>query len=282
MTKKDETKKKGLVLTKEQEAIVKSFDPDDAEQFERLSSDEERIQLLDSILVGIKDSENKELDESVETTELSNSGDAEKNNIPMLFAGKIGLKKGTTHIAMFLGTVPLFSNKPKENWFMKKINGEKWYFNTAFLFQRTDGTQFQVADSPMLRPLKRVYTEYSYQKQVEAGVILKGSEKVTDINPIVKYLYHGKIEGKEQIAEMFPNFQLQKGEVVHGFTLTIDKKAVLSDRYSREIVNYVKNPIPNAKVASGEEEDMIDVANKSWSNKIANTQAQIESTANVH
>lgn len=246
-----------LTLSAEQQAVLKGLTEDERKAYDGLETDAVRVAWLGA-LVGL-DEDNAELDKQIETRVVDEGDDRRK--YPIFRPGEGPLREGRRLVARFLGTVPMFSDKPKENWAEKVFHGKTWYFNYHYLFARKDGTLFGTFDSPMLRPLRKVFTNYSYECQVAEG--LAPVRRVTK-DPAVKIEYVGKLEGKEKIKELFPNFEMQRGNAVHGYRLELEEDATTANRYSRGIVNLTDNPVPSAPSSTGEKLDTVDVAANSW------------------
>jgi hypothetical protein len=221
-----------MLLTANQEEIVKGFNPDQTEEWLKLK-DNEKLEMLEAIESMMSDKEtilSADGDMKVTFDETSVTGKGEREDCLILKAGGLGLSVGTVIVARFLGTMPMFTDKKKEYWKEVKIGKKVWWMNLYFKFARTDGKEFGIYQSPMLRILKKVYTN-------------SATPTITKEDPIVRLEYFGEINSIERLKEEF-NFELQKGESAHAFRVYLSKNTVV-DRYAVECVNFLRNPIPN-------------------------------------
>jgi hypothetical protein len=234
-----------MQLSAKQQSILDNMNPDEKEGFNKLT-DSGKVELLETLEAIQADAEKFDSNEdklAVELSEVSTTGGSEHDEYPILKAGDLGLKEGTKIVALFEGTVPMFTKTKKENWKSKKIEGVVWYFNYHFRFSRMDGKKFGIFASPMLKILKKTFTH-------------SATPNVVEKNPEVKIEYFGLIESIERLKEEF-NFELQTGDKAHAFRVYLPKTARI-ERYAVDCVNYLKNPLPQASQKS-EAEDMDDV-----------------------
>jgi len=229
-----------VVFTKQEEAMIKAFSKEERASFDAIPTDAERKSML-MLMAGIMGSANA----GVEIEEVKATGEEQD---PILAPSGLGLKAGTTITARLLGTVPMFSTEPKENWEEKTIEGRLVFVNHYYRFEDLNtGSTFGIYKSPMLN-------------KVLTKLPTKASNKNVASNPIVSLRYEGKIEDKEVLKTKY-GFDLQKGTSAHAFVVGLEK-GLTYDAYRRGIVNYLKSPIPNF----GEKElvDDLTLAQRNW------------------
>lgn len=226
-----------MSFTEKQQGIINGFNPDMAEEFNKLKP-EAKLELLATLEEMIEDNakiSTADQEHAIDFEETSVTGKEDREDCLILKAGGIGLTKGTVLIARFLGTMPMFTDKKKEYWKEVKIGEKKWYLNMYFKFATTSGKEFGIYQSPMLRILKKVFTHTATPNLVSE-------------DPIVRIEYHGEIESAERLKEEF-NFELQKGNSAHAFRVYLSKDTKI-DRYAVECVNYLRSPIPSQQAES--------------------------------
>ena len=234
-----------LELTAEQKKVVASFSADERKEFDSYDADGQIAMI--NLVIGLE-ADAKALEGKVKTKAVSTTGADEEADCMILRTGGIGLREGQGFTAQLIGSMPILSKKPKENWPTRVFNGETYYVNMFYKFRRTDGTEFGVFDSPTLRILRKVFTHSATPKLVAQ-------------DPVVKVLYIGKVEGKDKLKAEY-GIDLQKGNSAHVFNVNIEETAQI-DRYAKGVVNYLKNPIPTAK-ASNEEMSDEELAQLNW------------------
>lgn len=225
------------MFTDRQQGIIKGFNPDQAEEFSKLD-EKAKLDLLHALEEMVEDNakiSSADQEHAIDFEETSVTGKEDREDCLILKAGGIGLTKGTTIIARFLGTMPMFTDKKKEYWTEVKIGDKKWYLNMYFKFATTSGKEFGIYQSPMLRILKKVFTN-------------SATPNLVSVDPIVRIEYFGEIESAERLKEEF-NFELQKGNSAHAFRVYLNKDAKI-DRYAVECVNYLRSPVPSQQSES--------------------------------
>ena len=161
----------------------------------------------------------------------------------------LGIKKGQVVVGRLLGYVPMFSDKPKENWKEREHKGKTFYESGHILFERENGEKFGIYDYSTLSIVKKIKTRYSNPK--------------IEINPLVSMKFVGRIS-KAEASEKY-DFQMTKGDETNMFEVSVEK-GIKFDRYESGIVNYVPNrpPVPSfiSKETRGSETIAMDNWNK--------------------
>lgn len=174
---------------------------------------------------------------SVETGASFVKTKGQRDNLNIFIAGGIGLKAGTVIQAYLLGTYHVFSKAVKENWkeFIAS-NGELFFYNSYYKFSDLNGKEFGIWSYATLRDLEKIPT--------------KATNPMVKANPLVKIVYHGKIEGKELLKQKY-DIVLSKGNSAHVFETTIDGAASY-DRYVKGCVNNLNRPTPTIGLTSSD------------------------------
>lgn len=231
-------------FTAEEQKLIKSFNKEERETFDSLPSDKDRKEML-SLVAALSGSTTSASD--IEIEEVGATG--EESDL-ILVPNGLGLKAGTKIKARFLGTVPMFSVEPKENWPEVIIEGRTVFTNHYYKFEDIEtGRTFGIYQSPML-------------KNVLTKIPTHSSNKNVSKDPIVTIQYDGKIEDKALLKERY-GFELQKGSAAHAFVVGIEK-GIIYNKYRRGIVNYLRSPLPNF----GDKEKLSDMelAQRNWEN----------------
>ena len=136
---------------------------------------------------------------------------------------------GETVVGEFIGTVPMWSTEPKENWKEEEAEGRKYWTSLHYKFLDVKSKKpFGIFGSSTLFNLQKIATS-------ETDPALT--------NPVVGVRYLGKIEGKE-ILEKEHGIVLTKGTSAHVAKL-LTTPLVVIDPYFAGCCNYTRNPLPN-------------------------------------
>lgn len=157
----------------------------------------------------------------------------------------------------FLGTVPMFSTEPKENWGEEIVDGKKIWTNKHYAFKRADGTMFGLFATSTLWKLQKIATSATHQA-------IK--------NPLVKVSYVGLVEGKEVLKEKY-GIELTSGSKAHVCKLAHSKDARISE-YTKGCVNLLRSPKPTFGEKSNLSSFEQDVANFEKMQAYASTHAE--------
>lgn len=226
-------------LTPEQQKLIKSFDEKDKKIFDALQTDDEKIRYLNDIIeiqALTAETSKRGTDDFVDSSLLE-----EQDDTLILRPGSAGLKAGTTMVAEFLGTMPMWSTKKQSNWksdFVKTENGmtkEVW-FNMNYRF-RMNGKEFGIYSTPSLSVLKKVPT-------------LATKINTPEKNPTIRIEYVGLVEGAERLKNDF-GLEISDGNSAHVFKLGFEKDYKFN-RYVKGVVNLLKTPKPNFGTEEGE------------------------------
>jgi len=226
-------------FTTEEKATIKAFSKEERASFDSLPSDIERKEML-ILMGGIMGASS-----DVEVEQVSTQAD---DNCMILAPSGLGLKAGTVITARLLGTVPMFSTEPKENWDKVEVEGKVVFVNRFYKFESLDGSRtFGIFKSPMLN-------------KVLPKIPTKASNPNVAINPVIRIQYDGKIADKEVLKAEY-DFELLTGKEAHAFRIAVEK-GVTYDSYYRGAINYLKNPLPNL----GEKETIggMELASRNW------------------
>lgn len=167
------------------------------------------------------------------------SAEAQRDDYPILsFGGDLEAGKprevntiyaGDVIIGKLVGTVPMWSLEPKENWKEEEAEGRKYWTSLHYKFKNVKtGEEFGVFNNSTLFNLQKILTSSS-------------SPELAD--PTVGITYIGKIEGKERLSKEF-GIELTKGTSAHVTKLSLPKDVKI-DAYQAGCVNYTRNPMPN-------------------------------------
>jgi hypothetical protein len=234
-----------LKLTPEQEAVVKGFSEDERKAFDALANDERRVETLE-LMLSTKAA--LVIADQVDFDEVDSGEDREE--IQIFSAGGLGCPKGTVIVAEFLGTMPMFSMKPKENWDKETepTSGNNFWRNQYYLFRdQKTGRKFGLYKAPCLnKVLPKLPTAESC--------------RTVGKNPLVKIEYIGKVVGKDVLKEKY-DLEIQSGNEAHVHIVSL-QKGVKFDRYARGVKNYLKAPLPN--FGEAEKLNHISQAQKDW------------------
>jgi len=136
---------------------------------------------------------------------------------------------GQTIVGELVGTVPMWSLEPKENWKEEEAEGRKYFTSLHYKFiNPKTGETFGLFSSSTLFNLQKIATSAT-------DPMLK--------NPLVGIKYLGKIVGKDRLKEEF-NIEIKKGDSAHVCKLLLSKDTPI-DTFAAGCVNYTRNPLPN-------------------------------------
>lgn len=136
---------------------------------------------------------------------------------------------GQTIVGEFVGTVPMWSTEPKENWKEEEAEGRKYWTSLHYKFINSKtGKAFGVFSSSTLFNLQKIVTS-STDSAVK--------------NPTIGIKYLGKIEGKEVLKSQY-GIELTKGTSAHVCKL-LTPAGLVVDTYFSGCLNYTRNPLPN-------------------------------------
>ena len=127
----------------------------------------------------------------------------------------------------FLGTKPMFSTEPKENWDEQVIEGRKVWTNKHYVFRKADGSLIGLFASSTLWKLQKIATAATHPA-------IK--------NPLVKVSYVGLIEGKERLKDEF-GIEIKSGNKAHVCRIAHSKDARVSETVAG-CVNLTQSPRP--------------------------------------
>lgn len=225
------TKKTKLTLTPEQQSVLDSFSAEEKKDFNAMES-EDQLSILNEILAAQADTE--KLSNEVETVD----GIKTESGRKLAIAGGLVIRKGLRHIAQFVGLEYVFSREKKENWehVPTQDGKDKMYRSKAFIFRRTDGTEFGVFFTPMMgKALRNVLTNTS------------GGAVATD--PVVDFTYLGKISRED--AEKDYDFKMDTGSETHAWDIKVEKNARRGT--GKGYLNQLNAPLP---IGGGDDEDL--------------------------
>ena len=135
---------------------------------------------------------------------------------------------GQTVVGHLVGTVPMWSLEPKENWKEEEAEGRKYFTSLHYKFIGQDGKAFGLFSSSTLFNLQKILTS--------------STDPVLG-NPLIGVKYLGKIVGKEILAKEH-NIELTKGDSAHVCKILTPAGLVI-DPYISGCINYTRNPMPN-------------------------------------
>jgi hypothetical protein len=135
---------------------------------------------------------------------------------------------GDTIVGFLVGTVPMWSLEPKENWKEEKAEGRTYWTSVHYKFIGKDGKTFGLFSSSTLFNLQKIATS--------------ATDPVLT-NPLIGVKYIGKIEGKEILKEQH-GIEITKGNSAHVCKI-LTGKDVKIDPFMAGCVNYTRNPLPN-------------------------------------
>lgn len=162
----------------------------------------------------------------------------------------------------FLGTNPMFSTEPKENWEEVLVDGKKIWTNKHYVFKKADGTMFGLFATSTLWKLQKIVTS---------------ATKATVANPKVKISYVGLVEGKELLKEKY-GVEITSGNKAHVCKLAHSKDAVISE-YTKGCVNLLRSPRPTfgpkSNLSSFEQDVANFEANHSYAKDSGNVAGQL-------
>lgn len=149
------------------------------------------------------------------------------NDVPTTGREENTLYKGDEIGGEFLGTAPMFSTEPKENWNEELVDGKKIYTNKHYVFKKADGSLFGLFATSTLWKLQKIATSATHPQIV---------------NPKVKVSYVGLVEGKELLEKEF-GIKITSGNKAHVCKIAHSKDARVSE-YTAGCVNLLRNPRP--------------------------------------
>jgi len=149
------------------------------------------------------------------------------NEIPATGREENTLYAGDEIGGEFLGTAPMFSTEPKENWGEEMVDGKKIYTNKHYVFKDAKGAMFGLFATSTLWKLQKIATSATHPAIV---------------NPKVKIAYVGLIEGKERLEAEF-GVKITSGNKAHVCKLAHSKNAQLAE-YQSGCVNLLRSPKP--------------------------------------
>jgi hypothetical protein len=136
---------------------------------------------------------------------------------------------GQSIVGEFVGTVPMWSTEPKENWKEEEAEGRKYWTSLHYKFVNPKtGKHFGIFSTSTLFNLQKIVTSAT-----------DPSVK----NPLIGIRYLGKIEGKD-VLEKEHGIILTKGSSAHVCKL-LTPKGMTIDTYFSGCLNYTRNPLPN-------------------------------------
>lgn len=140
------------------------------------------------------------------------------------------LYAGESLVGEFIGTVPMFSLEPKENWEETVVEGKKVWLNQHYLFKNPKtGDLFGLHDA-----------------RASLWILEKISTSMTNPsipNPVVKIDYVGIVEGKDVLEKEY-GIKLKTGKEAH-VAKVLTQKGTQIDTYASGAVNLTRDPRPN-------------------------------------
>lgn len=149
------------------------------------------------------------------------------NEIPATGREENTLYAGDEIGGEFLGTNPMFSTEPKENWDEQLVDGKKIWVNKHYAFKKADGTLFGLFATSTLWKLQKIATS---------------ATNPSIKNPMVKVSYIGLVEGKEVLKEQY-GVEITSGNKAHVCKLAHSRDAKISE-YTKGCVNLLRSPKP--------------------------------------
>lgn len=224
------TKKVELKLNAEQEIFVKGLNKEDRAEFDALEN-ADKLEVLE-LQLSI-DTDTKKLDGKIELESVGFKADG-VNILVLGNSGIRGITAGRKITAMFMGMSYIFSDKAIENWteVLTADGTEKKWRSEYARFRKTDGVEFGIFTSPMLRMGLRTLLTNS------------ATPNLVKVDPTVTIEYHGKIT--KEVAEKDFNFKMGTGSHTHA--VVVKKERGAKELLDAGIHNYLVSPIPTSKV----------------------------------